>query len=76
MQLFTLNRLVPSIWLTRQCLEGYFNGKVKNNALSIRNGRATPKRYFRIVFSLVSRYAKFAIPEQHKIKILVFMYII
>lgn len=33
-------------------------------------------RYFRIVFSLVSRYAKFAIPEQHKIKILVFMYII
>jgi hypothetical protein len=31
--------------LKRQCLEGYFHGKVKNNALSIRNGRATPKRY-------------------------------
>jgi hypothetical protein len=44
MQLFTLNRLVPSIWLKRQCLEGYFHGKVKNNALSIKNGRATPKR--------------------------------
>ena len=29
----------------RQCLEGYFNGKVKNNALSIKNGRAIPKRY-------------------------------
>jgi hypothetical protein len=26
-------------------LEGYFHGKVKNNALSIKNGRATPKRY-------------------------------
>jgi hypothetical protein len=25
-------------------LEGYFHGKVKNNALSIKNGRATPKR--------------------------------
>jgi hypothetical protein len=36
--------LVPSIWLKRQCLEGYFHGKVKNNALSIKNGRATPKR--------------------------------
>ena len=34
-----------SIWLKRQCLEGYFHGKVKNNALSIKNGRATPKRY-------------------------------
>ncbi len=33
-------------------------------------------RYFRIVFSLVSRYAQFAIAEQHKFKILVFMYII
>jgi hypothetical protein len=43
MQLFMLNRLVPSIWLKRQCLEVNFNGKVKNNALSIRNGRATPK---------------------------------
>jgi hypothetical protein len=31
--------------LKRQCLEGYFHGKVKNNALSIKNGRATPKRY-------------------------------
>jgi len=36
---------VPSIWLKRQCLEGDFHGKVKNNALSIKNGRATPKRY-------------------------------
>jgi hypothetical protein len=36
---------VPSIWLKPQCLEGYFHGKVKNNALSIKNGRATPKRY-------------------------------
>ena len=35
---------MPSIWLKRQCLEGYFHGKVKNNALSITNGRATPKR--------------------------------
>jgi hypothetical protein len=26
-------------------LEGYFHVKVKNNALSIKNGRATPKRY-------------------------------
>jgi hypothetical protein len=30
--------------LKHQCLEGYFHGKVKNNALSIKNGRATPKR--------------------------------
>ncbi len=35
---------MPSIWLKRQFLEGYFHGKVKNNALSIKNGRATPKR--------------------------------
>jgi hypothetical protein len=45
MQLFMLHRMVPSIWLKRQCLEGYFNGKVKTNALSINNECATPKRY-------------------------------
>ena len=44
MQLFMLHRMVPSMWLKHQCFEGYFNGKVKNNALSIKNGRATPKR--------------------------------
>ncbi len=44
MQLFKLHRMVPSIWLKRQCWEGYFNGKVKNNAVSIKNGRITPKQ--------------------------------
>ncbi len=48
MQIFALNRLVPSIWLKRQCLEGYFHGKVKNSALSIKNGRTTPTQYRRI----------------------------
>jgi hypothetical protein len=37
--------LVPSIWLKRRCWEGDFHGKVKNNALSIKNECATPKRY-------------------------------
>jgi hypothetical protein len=37
---------VPSIWLKRQCLKGYFHGKVKNNPLCIKIGRATPKRYY------------------------------
>ena len=27
MQLFTLHRMVPSIWLKRQCLGGNYNGK-------------------------------------------------
>ena len=57
MQIFALNRLVPSIWLKRQCLEGHFHGKVKNNALSIKNGRATPKRYSPLFSAVCRRFA-------------------
>jgi hypothetical protein len=36
--------MVPSAWSGGQCLGVHFCGKVKKNASSIKNGRATPKR--------------------------------
>jgi hypothetical protein len=45
--------------LKRRCWEGDFHGKVKNNALSIKNECATPKRY--IIFRLGSYLRTFAI---------------
>jgi hypothetical protein len=38
--------MVPSAWSGGQCLGVHFYGKVKKNASSIKNGRATPKQYF------------------------------
>jgi hypothetical protein len=47
--------MVPSAWSGGQCLGVHFYGKVKKNASSIKNGRATPKRYFTYFPFLVAR---------------------
>ena len=48
--------MVPSIWLKHQCVEGYFHGKVKNNALSIKNGHARVDGVYAVPYGSMDRF--------------------